>query len=114
MDALDKMLALHGDKIETVMFPYNIVESQGHETLKRARAMGIATIAMKPLAGGNLEDWALALKYIAASGVIDISIPGMGSPEEVDRNAAVDLETPFTEAELEQCAAARKELGTQF
>lgn len=114
VDALDKMLALHGDKIETVMFPYNIVESQGHETLKRARAMGIATIAMKPLAGGNLDDWELALRYIAASGVIDIMIPGMGSPEEVDRNASVDLAAPLTAEELARCDAVRKELGTQF
>ena len=114
IDALKKMLELHGDKIETVMFPYNIVETHGHEVLKKAREMGIATIAMKPMAGGNLDDWNLALRFIAASGVIDISIPGMGSPEEVDRNAAVDLEAPFTEAEQEQCAAVRKELGTQF
>lgn len=49
---------------------------------------------MKPLAGGNLDDWELALRYIAASGVIDIMIPGMGSPEEVDRNASVDLAAP--------------------
>ena len=34
---------------------------------------------MEPLAGGNLDDWELALRYIAASGVIDIMIPGMGS-----------------------------------
>lgn len=115
VDALDKMLALHGDKIETVMFPYNIVESQGHETLKRARAMGIATIAMKPLAGGNLEDWALALKYIAASGVIDISIPGMGSAEEVERNAAAaEGFGPLTQAELDRCDAIRWELGSEF
>ena len=114
IDALKKMLELHGDKIETVMFPYNIVETHGHEVLKKAREMGIATIAMKPMAGGNLDDWNLALRFIAASGVIDIAIPGMGSPEEVDRNAAVDLEAPFTEAEQEQCAAVRKELGTQF
>ena len=87
IDALKKMLELHGDKIETVMFPYNIVETHGHEVLKKAREMGIATIAMKPMAGGNLDDWNLALRFIAASGVIDIAIPGMGSPEEADRNA---------------------------
>ena len=97
-DALKILVEQYSDRLETVMFPYNIVEDQGKEVL----------------AGGNLDDWKLALRYIAASGVIDISIPGMGSPEEVDRNAAVDLEAPFTEAEQEQCAAVRKELGTQF
>lgn len=113
-DALKILVEQYSDRLETVMFPYNIVEDQGKEVLALAREKGMGTIAMKPMAGGNLDDWKLALRYIAASGVIDISIPGMGSPEEVDRNAAVDLEAPFTEAEQEQCAAVRKELGTQF
>ena len=113
-DALKLLVEGYSDKLETVMFPFNIVEDQGQEVLALAREKGMGTIAMKPLAGGNLEDWALALRYIAASGVIDVSIPGMGSPEEVDRNAAVDLESPLTEAEKEKCVSIRKELGTQF
>ena len=113
-DALKILVEQYSDRLETVMFPYNIVEDQGRDVLALAREKGMGTIAMKPLAGGNLDDYALALRYIAASGVCDVMIPGMGSPEEVDRNAAVDLETPFTEAELEQCAAIRKELGTKF
>ena len=106
--------ALKVDEIETIMFPYNIVEDQGRDVLALAREKGIGTIAMKPLAGGNLDDWELALRYIAASGVIDIMIPGMGSPEEVDRNASVDLAAPLTAEELARCDAVRKELGTQF
>lgn len=115
VDALKKMLELHGDKIETVMFPYNIVEIHGHEVLKKAREMGIGTIAMKPMAGGNLDDWNLALRFIAAAGVIDVSIPGMGSVEEVHRNAdAADGFSPLTAEELAQCDAIRKELGSEF
>ena len=115
VDALKKMLELHGDKIETVMFPYNIVEIHGHEVLKKAREMGIGTIAMKPMAGGNLDDWNLALRFIAASGVIDISIPGMGSPEEADRNAeAAEHFSPLTQEELAECDRIRKELGNEF
>ena len=106
--------ALKVDEIETIMFPYNIVEDQGRDVLALAREKGIGTIAMKPLVGGNLDDWELALRYIAASGVIDIMIPGMGSPEEVDRNASVDLAAPLTAEELARCDAVRKELGTQF
>ena len=104
----------YADRIETVMFPYNIVEDQGRDVLALAREKGIGTIAMKPLAGGNLDEWDLALRYIAASGVIDIMIPGMGSPEEVDRNASVNLAAPLTAEELSRCDAVRKELGTQF
>lgn len=115
LDALKKILEEQGERIETVMFPYNIVETQGDAVLKAARARGIAAIAMKPMAGGNLDDWKLALRFIDASGAIDISIPGMGSVEEVERNAAAaeDL-TPLTGAERERCRAIREELGTHF
>ena len=115
LDALRRLVEEHGDQIETVMFPYNIVETQGHDVLTLAREKGMGTIAMKPLAGGNLEDWRLALRFIAAAGVCDISIPGMGSPEEVDRNAAAaeDL-SPLTEEELARCGAIRRELGSRF
>ncbi|OUO39673.1 aldo/keto reductase [Flavonifractor sp. An306] len=113
-DAMKIVVERYADKLETVMFPFNIVEDQGKDILLLAREKGMGTIAMKPLAGGNLEDWNLALRYIAASGVMDIAIPGMGSPEEVERNAAVDLTAPLTQEELDRCAAIRKELGTQF
>ena len=113
-DALRVLVEQYSDRLETVMFPFNIVENQGVETLRLAREKGMGTIAMKPLAGGNLEDWALALRYIAAAGVCDISIPGMGSPEEVDRNASVDLSAPLTAEELSACEAIRRELGEHF
>lgn len=115
VDALGKIVEEYSDRIETVMFPYNIVENQGEDVLRQAREKGMGTIAMKPLAGGNLNDWELALRYVAASDAIDISIPGMGSVEEVERNAAAaeDL-SPLTGEELERCEAIRRELGTRF
>lgn len=115
LDMLKLLVDQYSDRIETVMFPYNIVETQGHDVLAQAREKGIGTIAMKPMAGGNLDDWRLALRFIAASGVCDISIPGMGSPEEVDRNAAAaeDL-SPLTDEELAQCRQICQELGSYF
>ena len=115
VDALRLLVEDYSDRIETVMFPYNIVERQGEDLLRQARAKGIGTIAMKPLAGGNLDDWRLALRYVAASDAVDISIPGMGSVEEVERNAAAaENLSPLTAEELEQCAVIRRELGTHF
>ena len=114
VDALGKIVEEYSDRIETVMFPYNIVENQGEDILRQAREKGMGTIAMKPLAGGNLDDWELALRYVAQAACIDISIPGMGSPEEVERNAAVELTAPLNPEELERCAAVRRELGSQF
>lgn len=114
LEALRRLVEEFSDKIETVMFPYNIVELQGREVLALAKEKDLGVIAMKPLAGGNLEDWQLALRFVAASGICDIAIPGMGSPEEVDRNAAVDLLSPLTEEELARCETVRRELGEHF
>lgn len=114
-DALKLVVEQYSDRFETVMFPYNIVETQGEELLRAARAKGIGTICMKPLAGGNLEDWRLALRFVCTSDAIDIAIPGMGSVEEVERNAAAAEDTaPLTEAELAQCEIIRRELGQRF
>lgn len=115
IDALRKLVEEYADRIETVMFPYNIVERQGREVLALAREKGLGTIAMKPLAGGNLEDLRLALRFIAADGVCDIAIPGMGSPEEAlqDIAAGEDL-SPLTPEELARCESIRKELGGHF
>ncbi|MCI8651194.1 MAG: 4Fe-4S binding protein [Oscillospiraceae bacterium] len=115
VDALKKAVEEYSDRLETVMFPYNIVETHGQEVLAQARAKGLGTIAMKPLAGGNLDDWHLALRFVAASGVMDISIPGMGSAEEVERNAAAAEELgELTGEELGRCEAIRRELGSHF
>ena len=114
-EALEHIVDRYSDKFETVMFPFSIVETQGEELLRRARSRGMGTICMKPMAGGNLEDWRLALKFVAASDAIDIMIPGMGSVEEVDRNAAAAEEFgPLTEEELAACEAIRAELGSRF
>ncbi len=113
--ALKKAIDLYGDLIDTVMFPYNIVEVHGEEVLLEAKAKGIATIAMKSLAGGNLENYDLALRFIEKSGVIDVQIPGMGNTEEVDKNAAVlhNLK-PLSEEEKLEVLKIREDLGSEF
>lgn len=115
IETLQKILDEYPERFETFMFPFNIVELQGSDILKAARAKGIGTICMKPLAGGNLDDYRLALRFIASSDAIDISVVGMGSVDEVERNASVAEElTPLTENDLAQCEQIRKELGSRF
>lgn len=114
IDALRIFVEEYADKIETVMFPFNIVETQGIEVLKLAKEKSIGTIAMKPFAGGNILDYKLALRYIYHSGIIDISIPGMGSDEEVEKNVSVDLDSEFSLEEKEKCEKLKKELGETF
>lgn len=115
VETLEKILAEYPDRFDTFMFPYNIVELQGEEILKAARAKGIGTICMKPLAGGNLDDYQLALRFVSASDAIDISVVGMGSDDEVNRNAAAaELLTPLSDDDLAKCEEIRKELGSRF
>lgn len=56
--------ALTMDWVETVMFPYNIVETQGEALIQRCREQNVGFICMKPMAGGALEDARLALRFI--------------------------------------------------
>lgn len=107
--------ALSLDWVETIMFPYNIVETQGEALMKRAHEQGVGFICMKPLAGGALEDAHLALRFIAQNRDVSVVIPGMYDVREVDENIAAATDTsPLTQAELEKIETIRRELGTQF
>ena len=72
--------ALAEADIETVMFPYNIVEQQGADLIARCAAAGKGFIAMKPLAGGAIEDGRLALRYVLSNPGVTVAIPGMAAP----------------------------------
>lgn len=107
--------ALELDWVETVMFPYNIVESQGTELMEQARAKNVGFINMKSLAGGAIENARLAMRFAASNPNVSIVLPGMFKPEEVAENAAaVADDSPLTEAELAEAEAIRKALGTSF
>ena len=101
--------------VETFMFPYNIVENQGEELMRRLQEKNIAFIDMKPMAGGAIEDGRLALRYICANDAVTIAIPGMYSIEEVEQNTqAVTDTTPLTAEEVTAINKVRDELGTNF
>ena len=107
--------ALDFEWVETVMFPYNIVETQGEALMRRAAEQGVGFVCMKPLAGGALEDATLALRFIAANPDSGVIIPGMYNEKEIAQNlAAIEDKAPLSEAEIEKIDAIRRELGTQF
>ena len=114
LEAFARLIREHEDKIETMMFPYNIVENQGDALMKECTEKNIGFIAMKPMAGGNLEDTKLALRYILGNPDCTIAIPGMGSAEEVLSNTSEEIFQPLTDADLEECQKIRNELGSQF
>lgn len=107
--------ALSLDWVETIMFPYNIVESQGEELIRKCQERNIGFIAMKPLAGGAIEDGTLALRYVCSNPAVTVVIPGMAEVSELEENikACADT-TPLTQAELSQMEEIRHQLGTNF
>ena len=107
--------ALEMDWVETIMFPYNIVETQGEDLIAKCTEKNIGFICMKPLAGGAIEDATLALRFIAANDNVTVVIPGMAAPEEIAQNiAAVCDNAPLSDAEKEAMEAVRASLGTHF
>lgn len=107
--------ALELDWVETIMFPYNIVETQGEALMHRCREKQIGFICMKPLAGGALEDADLALRFICQNPDVSVVIPGMYAEKEIRQNAqAVCDPEPLRAEELKKIEEIRKTLGTQF
>ena len=103
------------DWVETIMFPYNLVETQAQNLVKECGRRRIGFIAMKPLAGGAIDDATLALRYLANDPDVTVAIPGMAEISEIVQNtAAMNDTTPLTEAELQKIEAIRNSLGTQF
>ena len=107
--------ALELDWVETVMFPYNIVETQADELIKACAEKNIGFICMKPLAGGAIEDATLAMRFVVANPNVTVVIPGMADPAEIEQNlAAVNNQAPLSEEELAGIDQVRAQLGTQF
>ena len=101
--------------VETIMFPYNIVENQGEKQIKACKEKNIGFIDMKPLAGGAIEDATLALRYICANENVTVVIPGMADPKELEQNIAAVADTsPITAEEQAKFQEVRSSLGTQF
>ena len=107
--------ALSLDWVETIMFPYNIVESQGEELIRKCQEKNVGFIAMKPLAGGAIENGTLALRYVCSNPAVTVVIPGMAEVSELEENikACADT-TPLTQAELSEMEEIRRQLGTNF
>lgn len=107
--------ALELDWVETLMFPYNIVETHGEELIHTCAEKNIGFIAMKPLAGGAIEDATLAIRFVAANPNVSIIIPGMAELAELEQNlAAVNDSTPLSDQEIRAIGTLREQLGTQF
>ena len=108
-------MALSMDWVETIMFPYNIVETQGEKLIAKCAQKNIGFICMKPLAGGAIEDATLAMRFCCANENVSVVIPGMAEPKELEQNiAAVSNTAPITAEEKAAFLEIRNQLGTNF
>jgi predicted aldo/keto reductase-like oxidoreductase len=107
--------AVETDQFETMMYPFNFIAYEPAEDL-HALCMrhDVGLIAMKPLAGGMLDNVTIAFKYLFQFPQV-IPIPGIQAPWEIVEIAALlDKPHQLTRAEKQEMQRLREELGTQF
>lgn len=100
---------------ETIMFPFNFIEDAAKEELNVvAEALNIGILAMKPFAGGVINNAALAFKFLRQHPNA-VPIPGFDTVNGIDEILAL-YEQPnmVTEADLALMDKYREELGRQF
>ena len=101
--------------VETIMFPYNIVETQGEDLIVKCKEKDIGFICMKPLAGGAIQDPVTALRFVVSNPNVTVVIPGMADENEIIQNVLATSDTAaLTAAEQEKVEQIRSFLGTNF
>lgn len=107
--------AIKSGQFATIMFPFNVVTTEAAEDLiPLCRKYDVGFIAMKPLAGGMLENIAIAFKYLMQFPDVLI-IPGIEKIHEIDEIVAVmENRGDVTESEHLEIQRLQKELGTRF
>ena len=107
--------AVEMDWVETIMFPYNIVETQGEELIAKCAEKNIGFIAMKPLAGGAIDNAQTAIRFIVNNPAVSVVIPGMAEISEAEQNIRAAADTSaLTAEEQETVSAVRNDLGNHF
>lgn len=101
--------------VETIMFPYNIVETQGEELIAQCADKNIGFICMKPLAGGAIDDAVTAMRFVVSNPAVTTVIPGMADAAEIAQNVSATADTsPLNDEEQEKIAKIKELLGTNF
>jgi len=107
--------AVRSGHFETIMFPFNVITSEAAEDLlPLCREHDVGFIVMKPLAGGMLENVAIAFKYLMQFPDL-LLIPGIEKIHEIDEIVSV-MSGPslLTEAEQQEIERLREQLGSRF
>lgn len=100
---------------ETIMFPFNFIEDAAKdEMISLAQESKMAFIAMKPFAGGAIDNAALAFKFLRQYPEA-IVIPGFDSVSSVDEVLSLyERNNTFSEQDRAAIEQVRQKLGKQF
>ena len=107
--------AVPSGHFETIQFPFNFVTHEpAKELLPLAEAHDVGFIAMKPLAGGLLDEANLAIKYLLQFENV-LPDPGFQKVEEVEQIVdIVNGSWGLTSQERQELERIRVEAGTRF
>jgi len=107
--------AVKSDRFETLMFPFNFITCEAaDELLTLCRKHDVGFIAMKPLAGGALDNVTIAFKYLFQFPDV-LPIPGIEKPREIEEIVQVlQGSLDMSDAERSEMQRLRDELGTRF
>ena len=99
----------------TIQFPFNFIEDAAKDELHTAaRERGMGILAMKPFAGGMIDNARIAFKFLRQHSDI-LALPGFDSPERVDEVVSFyEQANTVTREDLKLMDAYRLELGKQF
>ncbi len=99
----------------TIQFPFNFIEDAAKDELQTAaRNCGMGILAMKPFAGGMIDNARIAFKFLRQHSDV-LALPGFDSPEQVDEVVSFyEQPNTVTREDLKLMDAYRLELGKQF
>lgn len=107
--------AVQTDLFSSIQFPFNFIEIAAKDELFRiAKQKSVGILAMKPFAGGMIDNADIAFKFLRQHPEV-IPIPGFDSVEAVDQVVSFyDHENRITRSDLDLMERYRAELGKQF
>ena len=107
--------AVKTGRFETIMFPFNFIACEPAEELYAlCKEHDVGLIAMKPFAGGMLDNVTIAFKYLFQFPEV-VPIPGIEKIHEIEEIVKLlDGPQQLTDAERHKMERLRDELGTQF